>query len=130
MHDAVALANLIYALPTKTSFDIAQVFEAYRKERYPAVMASYKNSQLLSKVKDRGALGVTLMYAVTHMPHWLWRISLSKLVRFRPQCGFLPLIESKGTVAPVPSRSENLARAVFENRPLPLSSGSSLARTI
>lgn len=73
MHDAIALANLLYAMPTKTSSDITKIFEEYHKERYPAVMESYNNSKQLAKIFDTGIEGTIVNYLTTHMPTWLWR---------------------------------------------------------
>ncbi|KAG0289946.1 hypothetical protein BGZ96_006548 [Linnemannia gamsii] len=73
MHDAIALANLLYAMPTKTSSEITTVFEEYHKERYPAVMESYNNSKQLAKIFDTGIEGTIVNYLTTHMPTWLWR---------------------------------------------------------
>ncbi|KAF8947876.1 hypothetical protein BGZ47_007544 [Haplosporangium gracile] len=92
MHDAIALANLIYAMPTETLDDITQIFEEYKTERYPAVMESYKNSQL------------------------------AKTVRHRPQVGFIKAIPYMGTVVPTMSPSEQKARAVFERQQQPAAS--------
>ncbi|KAK3830313.1 MAG: hypothetical protein J3R72DRAFT_456226 [Linnemannia gamsii] len=113
MHDAIALANLIYAMPSKTQEDITKIFEEYHKERIPAVMESYNNSQLFSKLMDRGIVGFLLLYFITHMPFWLWRILLAKTVRYRPQVGFLPQIPLQGTVVPFVSPSEQKARSIF-----------------
>ncbi|KAF8947873.1 hypothetical protein BGZ47_007541 [Haplosporangium gracile] len=116
MHDAIALANLIYAMPTKTSNDLTSLFEEYHKERHPAVMESFNNSQVFSKVMDRGIMGAIFLFFITHMPFWLWKHALSKTVRYRPQVGFLEAVPLKGTVLPFPSPSELKARAVFEER--------------
>ncbi|KAG0371853.1 hypothetical protein BGX24_001076 [Mortierella sp. AD032] len=116
MHDAIALANLLYAMPSGTSEDITKVFEEYHKERYPAVMESYNNSKQLAKIFDTGIVGTMVNYATTHMPTWLWRLALAKTIRFRPQVGYIKCVELKGTVAPEVSPSEQKARAVFENR--------------
>ncbi|OAQ32588.1 FAD/NAD(P)-binding domain-containing protein [Linnemannia elongata AG-77] len=40
MHDAVALANMLYSMPTRTLEDITRIFEEYQKERLPAVTQS------------------------------------------------------------------------------------------
>lgn len=74
MHDAIALANLLYAMPTATSNDLTRIFEDYRKERYPAVMESYKNSQVMGKRLDKGITGAIFLFLLTHMPMWLWRM--------------------------------------------------------
>ncbi|KAG0371467.1 hypothetical protein BGX24_001624 [Mortierella sp. AD032] len=65
IHDAIALAYLVYAMPSKTSSDFTKIFEEYQSERYPAVMDSSKNSQVMSKATQRGLV-------------------LAKLVKFRP----------------------------------------------
>ncbi|KAG9071617.1 hypothetical protein KI688_005830 [Linnemannia hyalina] len=99
MHDAIALANLLYAMPTKTSADITRIFEDYHTERYPAVMESFHHSQQFSRIAERGFL--------------------AKMARFKPQVGFLPATEMKGSVVPVVSPSEQRARDVFEKRQQP-----------
>ncbi|KAG9071575.1 hypothetical protein KI688_005787 [Linnemannia hyalina] len=116
MHDAIALANLLYAMPTATSSDITRIFEEYQEERYPAVMVSYKNSQLMGKRLDKGITGAIFLFLLTHLPMWLWRIVLSKTVQHRPQIGFLEAVPYMGTVAPTVSPSEQKARAAFEKQ--------------
>lgn len=73
MHDAIALANLIYAMPTKTSTDVSIIFKEYQEERYPAVMESFENSQVMSKITARGIMGAIIFFMVTYMPYWLWK---------------------------------------------------------
>ncbi|KAH7056161.1 hypothetical protein BKA57DRAFT_500513 [Linnemannia elongata] len=116
LHDAIALANLLYAMPTSTSSDINNIFEEYRKERYPAVMESYNNSRFVAKVSDRGIIGRIVLYLITHMPMWLWRLALKKTIRHRPQVGFLEAVGLMGSVPPVVSPSEHKARAEFQRR--------------
>ncbi|KAK3813848.1 MAG: hypothetical protein JOS17DRAFT_450579 [Linnemannia elongata] len=116
MHDAIALANLFYAMPTKTSVDITRIFEDYKTERYPAVMESFHHSQRFSRIADRGIVGALFLFLITHMPAWLWRIALAKMARFKPQVGFLPAAEVKGSVVPAISPSEQRARDAFEKR--------------
>jgi 2-polyprenyl-6-methoxyphenol hydroxylase-like FAD-dependent oxidoreductase len=81
MHDAITLANLIYSMPTKTSEDITAIFKEYQEERYPAVMESFKNSQVMSKVTGRGITGAVALFLATRMPMWLWRIMVCYLFR-------------------------------------------------
>ncbi|KAG0293586.1 hypothetical protein BGZ96_002631 [Linnemannia gamsii] len=116
LHDAIALSNLLYAMPTSTSADITNIFRDYQKERYPAVMESYNNSRFVAKVSDRGIIGRIVLYLITHMPMWLWRLALAKTVRFRPQVGFLEAVGLMGSVPPVVSPSEQMARAKFERQ--------------
>ncbi|KAF9136069.1 hypothetical protein BGW39_008032 [Mortierella sp. 14UC] len=116
MHDAIALANLFYAMPTKSAFEITKVFEEYQKERLPAVMESYNSSKQMAKMSDRGIAGTLAFYLFSNMPMWLWKQVLLKTVQFRPQAGFCPPVELRGPVVPVPSPSELKARAVFEKK--------------
>ncbi|KAG0295212.1 hypothetical protein BGZ96_012314 [Linnemannia gamsii] len=116
MHDAIALANLFYAMPAKTSEDITRIFEDYQRERLPAVIESFNNSRQLAKIAGRGVVGAIILYLTTLIPAWLWRIAMAKTVRFRPQAGFIKAIDVKGTVVPEPSASEQLARAALEKQ--------------
>ncbi|KAF9097531.1 hypothetical protein BGX23_008609 [Mortierella sp. AD031] len=54
MHDAIALANLMYALPANTTKEIEKTFEEYQTERLPAAIANFNNSQMMSKLLARG----------------------------------------------------------------------------
>ncbi|KAG0199465.1 hypothetical protein BGX33_011622 [Mortierella sp. NVP41] len=116
IHDAIALANLLYAMPTTSSKDVAKVFEEYQTERYPAVMESYNNSQLMSKMYEKGFIGALILFIFSHMPFWLWRFVLAGTVRYRPQVGFIAPIPLMGTVAPFVSPSAEKAKAVYEKR--------------
>ncbi|KAG0375085.1 hypothetical protein BGX24_009565 [Mortierella sp. AD032] len=44
MHDAIALGNLLYAMPVTTSQEVTKIFIEYKKERYPAVMDRSKTA--------------------------------------------------------------------------------------
>lgn len=90
MHDAIALANLIYALPTKTSGDITKIFEEYQEERFPAVMESFENSKAMSKVTARGITGAILLFIMTHLPFWLWKLVVRSFFIFF--CGSLTVV--------------------------------------
>ncbi|KAF9084800.1 hypothetical protein BGX23_010233, partial [Mortierella sp. AD031] len=110
MHDAIALANHFYALPSTSSEDVTQIFEEYHAERYPAIMESFKNSQQGSRVLEKGIAGSITLFISTHAPLWVWRAFLVKTLKHRPQSGFLPPIPLKGTVAPAVSPSCEKAR--------------------
>ena len=81
MHDAIALANLIYAMPATNSKEITALFDAYQKERYPAVLESFNNSALMSKALMPGMLGSFVLFIIEHMPNWLWKFALTKTIR-------------------------------------------------
>ncbi|KAF9276266.1 hypothetical protein BGZ88_001845 [Linnemannia elongata] len=116
MHDAIALANLIYALPANTTKAIEKSFAEYQKERIPHVMESFKNSQNLALFMDRGFAGSLAMFVMQKMPQWLWAIALKKMIINRPTAGFLKPIAPKGTVPAARSPSTEKARAVYIQR--------------
>ncbi|KAF9093609.1 hypothetical protein BGX23_003112 [Mortierella sp. AD031] len=113
MHDAIALANLFYAMPAKTPQEVTRIIEEYHAERYPAVMESFKDSQLMAKVMSRGLTGKIFLNFITRVPMRLWRMIIAGSVRYHPQVGFLEPIHLMSSVAPVVSSSTERARAVF-----------------
>ncbi|KAK3813793.1 MAG: hypothetical protein JOS17DRAFT_760986 [Linnemannia elongata] len=116
MHDAIALANLIYALPSNTSEEIIKAFEEYHAERYPPAVEAYNSSLMLSKLLKGGFTGAIAWFMTNNMPNWLWRISVRRLVNHRPQSGFLRPVEDNGSVPPVASPSYEKARAIYNRR--------------
>ncbi|KAG0074940.1 hypothetical protein BGZ90_010342 [Linnemannia elongata] len=116
MHDAVALANLIYALPSTKLSDIQQAFTEYQAERLPLVTEAFNGSRALAKGMEKGLGGVIALWITRHIPQWLWKIFWTKRVKCRPQVAFLKEVESKGTSPPMVSFSHEKARAVYEKR--------------
>ncbi|KAG0209570.1 hypothetical protein BGX33_005465 [Mortierella sp. NVP41] len=114
MHDAVALANLIYALPSNSAKDIHQMFTEYQAERLPYIIEAFDSSRSLAKGLEKGLGGVIALWISKYIPQWLWKVFWTRVVRNRPQCGFIKQIENKGTVAPSVSPSMEKARAVYE----------------
>ncbi|KAG9072926.1 hypothetical protein KI688_000707 [Linnemannia hyalina] len=113
MHDAIALANLIYALPTNTSKDIEHAFEEYKAERLPPVIEAAKGSQLLSLLLNRGFLGTLALLFLKYMPRWLWLKFVEGIVANRPTLGFLSEVENKGSKPASVSPSTEKARKVY-----------------
>ncbi|KAF9102597.1 hypothetical protein BGX29_004399 [Mortierella sp. GBA35] len=116
MHDAIALANLIYALPSNTSKDIQEMFSEYKAERLPPVIEAHKSSVTLAKVMDKGWGGTIALWISGHLPQWLWTVFWGKSFKDRPQIGYLRQVENKGTVVPNVSPSTEKARALYEKR--------------
>lgn len=101
MHDAMALANLIYTLPAAPTLDeITQVFSEYREERYPIVREAFVSSQVLSWTMSKSLKGAIARLVARNMPYWLWKKFLIKGAKERPQVGFLPERKNIGTEAP------------------------------
>lgn len=119
MHDALALANLIYALPNKTSVAIEEAFSEYQAERIGPVTASYNASKALSMVIGRGPIGAIALFLRKYTPLFIWDtviVNKKKAILDRPTAGFLRKVRTKGTVAPTVSPSSEKARKVFEQR--------------
>ncbi|KAG9064758.1 hypothetical protein KI688_003017 [Linnemannia hyalina] len=116
MHDAVALANLIYALPSTKLSDIQQAFTEYQAERLPQATEAFDSSRALAKGMEKGLGGAVALWISKHIPQWLWKIFWAKRVKFRPQVAFLKEVESKGTSPFMSSFSYKKARAVYEKR--------------
>ncbi|KAF9136066.1 hypothetical protein BGW39_008029 [Mortierella sp. 14UC] len=116
MHDAITLANLLYAMPTNTSSDFTRIFEEYHKERHPPALYSYDYSRQLAKRTERGWLSMLYSFFILNMPMWLWRLALVRPVRFRPQAAFLVPIEDNAAAPAVILPSEQKARAVFKKQ--------------
>ncbi|KAG0275348.1 hypothetical protein BGZ95_008899 [Linnemannia exigua] len=117
MHDALAIANVIYALPSNpTTKDIEQAFADYQAERRPAAVDAFKNSQAMAKFMNRGFIGAIALFVMKHVPRWLWRIFLTASIRTRPQAGFLPEVENKGSVLANVSSSTEKSRTIYLQR--------------
>ncbi|KAG9071559.1 hypothetical protein KI688_005771 [Linnemannia hyalina] len=87
IHNAVALANSINALPeTLTRAYIDQVFKAYRNERPPWVKAAFnfRIEATLTRFLSRNMLD--------------WISGGINMLYYQPQAAFLPLIENQRTV--------------------------------
>jgi len=50
-------------------------------------------------------VGAIARFASRNMPVWLHRIAIAKMAANRPQIAFLPLVEDKGSVKPIPQPS-------------------------
>ncbi|KAG0210483.1 hypothetical protein BGX33_004903 [Mortierella sp. NVP41] len=116
MHDAIALANLIYCLPSTNQEDISQMFSEYQTERLPPVTAAFNSSRTLAKSMEKGWAGTVAFYFTKYMPVWLWRIFLKRMVLHRPSVGYLKEVENRGTVPPAYSASYEKARALYNQR--------------
>ncbi|KAG0334886.1 hypothetical protein BG004_000230 [Podila humilis] len=99
IHDAVALANWICSLETKTMGDFERIFAEYRAERRSLAVQAYNSSKLLKE-------GVTRLLKST----------LKKSVLIRPQVAFLPLVDDKGTVPRLLQPSFEKTLPIFQAR--------------
>ncbi|KAG9064186.1 hypothetical protein KI688_003374 [Linnemannia hyalina] len=117
MHDATAIANIIYALPANANTNtVHKAFAEYQAERIVPVTESYNTSKSFSKIMERGIVGMIALFLFKNIPLWLLNIIYKRQILIRPQAGFLPIIPLKGTVPAIPSPSTEKARAVYDRR--------------
>lgn len=134
MYDAIALANLIYTLPSSslTIKDITTIFSTYWTERYPTALEELQSSQLLNKTSERGLSGTVARFVAKTTPHRIWRqvFGVDRRMQAPPIVAYLagPGLEGKkekegrvtvagaGTVEDVMQSSYLKARDVFERR--------------
>ncbi|KAK3835638.1 MAG: hypothetical protein J3R72DRAFT_477433 [Linnemannia gamsii] len=101
IHDAVALANRIYALPEKsTKAEIDRAFQAYKDERMPWVEASFNSSTMMKSMVQKGLKAMLMRFLSKNMPDWISRKILINMLYYQPQAAFLPLIDNLGSVEP------------------------------
>lgn len=53
MHDAIALANWICAIPSKEMSDIEEFFKEYRTERFPIAKEIFETSRMFNNIGGR-----------------------------------------------------------------------------
>ncbi|KAF9089474.1 hypothetical protein BGX29_012041 [Mortierella sp. GBA35] len=98
MHGSIALANLLYALPSNTTTDIEEGFEAYKVERMGSSMEAFRSSQLFSKYLEKNFVGALLKFVMRSLPGWIADIAIRRTIHHRPTVGFLPMVENKGSI--------------------------------
>ncbi|KAK3840933.1 MAG: hypothetical protein J3R72DRAFT_422590 [Linnemannia gamsii] len=72
-HDSIALANLLYALPSTTTHDITVALSEYQTEHLPPAIDAYNGSLILSKLLKGGLTGALALFMANHVPDWLWK---------------------------------------------------------
>jgi hypothetical protein len=117
MHDAIALANIIYSLPTHANTNtIHKAFGEYQAERIVPVTESYNTSKAFSKIMERGIIGMIALFLFKNIPLWMLNMIYKAQIRSRPQIGFQPAIPLRGNVPATRSPSTEKARAVYNQR--------------
>ncbi|KAF9425974.1 hypothetical protein BGZ94_007066, partial [Podila epigama] len=111
MQDAIVLSNVISSAKTKEVKELESLFKAYRAERRPLAQESYNMSRTLSKTIEKTVAGALVRFSMAHMPAWLNKMAMAKLIVNRPQLCFLPMSEDKGTVKALRQPSLHLTPA-------------------
>ncbi|KAG0342026.1 hypothetical protein BG000_007219 [Podila horticola] len=111
IHDGVALANWISTLHKPKLNDIEAIFAEYQAERLPVAREAVKTTKLFKSMGGKTILSALSKSLFRHMPRWLLKRILVKMVAARPQVSFLPLVEDTGSAKPIyqPSLEKTLA---------------------
>ncbi|KAF9128796.1 hypothetical protein BGW39_004754 [Mortierella sp. 14UC] len=113
IHDAVVLANYIYALQDHpTTDDIEGCFKAYQEERKPWVDTAFSTSQAFRNMIAKGFRAKLTRTVMKHMPKWLQAEVEKRLFSNRPQVSFLPRDETEVIMEPVPQPSLHAKRPI------------------
>ncbi|KAH7050388.1 hypothetical protein BKA57DRAFT_458580 [Linnemannia elongata] len=104
MMDAVVLANTIYEITSATPENITAALKEYYEIRYPHAKLELQGSQRMAKV----LAGQTWLDSLTrsivlgYLPKSIQQKNTENGLRYRPQLTFLPQVEARGTVPPLP----------------------------
>ncbi|KAF9321209.1 hypothetical protein BG003_003033 [Podila horticola] len=106
LQDAVILANCIHDLESASYDDIKKCFETFRAERYPHVKHQYDTSQFTAKIMYGHTKQEKLIRALIFgwLPKWMKKKGIVKDMEYQPQVNFLPLVEPRGTITPLPQK--------------------------
>ncbi|KAF9103060.1 hypothetical protein BGX29_003857 [Mortierella sp. GBA35] len=116
MHGALALANLLYALPSNTSVEIERIFAAYKEERIGPAVEVFQSSHLFAKFMDKSYVGALLLFIMRRLPAWIVNMATRRMIRYRPLASWLPKVEDKGSIPAESVPSSEKAREAFEKR--------------
>ncbi|KAF9921038.1 hypothetical protein FBU30_008969, partial [Linnemannia zychae] len=117
MHDAIALANLIYALPRSPSAaEIETAFAEYQAERLPFAKAAYEESHHLAQFMQPGIKGTLALFMMKILPQRMWNRQMKDMIRNRPTAGYMRPVENRGTVAVDAVWSTEKAKEVYRRR--------------
>ncbi|KAG0039933.1 hypothetical protein BGZ82_006046 [Podila clonocystis] len=111
IHDAVALSNWISTLHKPELADIEAIFAEYRAERLPVAKEAVATTKLFKSAGGKSILASLSKSLFRHMPEWLMKLVIIKMVSARPQLSFLPSVKDTGSTKPKyqPSLKKTLA---------------------
>ncbi|KAG0054938.1 hypothetical protein BGZ83_010063 [Gryganskiella cystojenkinii] len=103
--DAVTLVNLLSNMDSASMTDLTTVFKEYRDRRAPYAKAAVEHSAHIRQVFSGKGRSASLKRNVVfnYMPEKVRNLLDDKRHENRPQLWFLPQIQDKGSVKPVPN---------------------------
>ncbi|KAG0320037.1 hypothetical protein BG000_003715 [Podila horticola] len=116
IHDCVALANWISTLHKPKLADIEAIFAEYQAERLPVAKEALATTKLFKSTGGKSILAALSRHMFRHMPAWLMKLVLIKMVSARPQLSFLPQVKDTGSAKPKYQRSLEKTLAIHKAR--------------
>ncbi|KAF9429371.1 hypothetical protein BGZ76_001399, partial [Entomortierella beljakovae] len=108
IHDAVILANCIFALKDTSAESIKAAFSDYYNQRFSYAKAACDNSSGFAKILNGQKFSEKLLRRVylNYIPKWLIDLSVAEVVKYRPQVAWLPLVKARGKQVVLPQAFE------------------------
>ncbi|KAF9436495.1 hypothetical protein BGZ76_003750, partial [Entomortierella beljakovae] len=100
LHDAVVLANCLYAMKDNSKQSIHTAFKSYFDQRYIYAEASYKQSSAMSNLFNGQKFWQRMIrkLALNYVPTGVFDHSMLKITSHRPQIAWLPAVKNRGKV--------------------------------
>ncbi|KAG0367144.1 hypothetical protein BGX24_003353 [Mortierella sp. AD032] len=87
-HDSIALANILYALPSTTTHDITVALSEYQNKHLPPAIDAYNGNLILRKLLKGGLTDALELFMANHVPDWSWKhLIVKKMIINKPQGG-------------------------------------------
>ncbi|KAF9161709.1 hypothetical protein BGX21_002052 [Mortierella sp. AD011] len=116
MQDAISLANCMYSMKDSSLKSINLAFSEYYKQRYHRNVAMFNDSVGLAKVLNgQKIIERIIRRLILKLPtSWTMKSKARKVLTYRPQIAWLPLIENRGngSVLPQEFAKSNRTRSV------------------
>ncbi|KAG0000624.1 hypothetical protein BGZ79_005723 [Entomortierella chlamydospora] len=96
--DAVILANGLYNMNDTSDKSITTAFEYYSSQRYHRTEAGFNESVAMAKIMNGQKWSERLIRNVVlnYIPSFIMDAQLRKILAYRPQVAWLPLVENRG----------------------------------
>ncbi|KAF9429958.1 hypothetical protein BGZ76_001045 [Entomortierella beljakovae] len=112
LHDAVVLANCLYAMKDNTEKSIHAAFRDYYDQRFTYAEMGYKLSSDMSNILNGQKFWEKLLrkVVISYVPTWVFDLSVKRAGTYIPQVAWLPLMENRGKEKPQPQKFKPITR--------------------
>ncbi|KAF9435166.1 hypothetical protein BGZ76_006771 [Entomortierella beljakovae] len=113
LHDAIVLANCLYAMKDASDESVHAAFSDYYDQRFVYAEAAFNNSSGMAKILNGQKLGEKLLRKIflNYVPGWVIDATTAKVMKYRPQVAWLPLAEHRGKGKVLPQSFEHEKRS-------------------